>query len=57
MAPVLLTGNDLSLVQLAAVSNGAAVAFSEGAIAAMLASRAVVDRPGSAASPDVAPKA
>lgn len=51
MAPVLLTGNDLSLVQLAAVSNGAPVAFSEGAIAAMLASRAVVD--GAVARGDV----
>jgi histidine ammonia-lyase len=51
MTPVLLTGNDLSLVQLAAVSNGAPVAFSESAIAAMQASRAVVD--GAVARGDV----
>ena len=42
MTPVLLTGNDLSLVQLAAVSNGAPVAFSESAIAAMQANTATV---------------
>jgi len=51
MATVLLTGNDLSLVQLAAVSDGAPVAFSEAAVAAMQASRAVVD--GAVARGDV----
>jgi histidine ammonia-lyase len=43
MNSVTLTGNDLSLAQLAAVSKGAPVAFSESAVAAMRASRAVVD--------------
>lgn len=43
MTPVLLTGNDLSLLQLAAVAGGAPVAFGEAAKTAMLASRAVVD--------------
>lgn len=51
MTPVLLTGNDLTLVQLAAVSDGAPVTFSEAAIAAMQASRAVVD--GAVARGDV----
>lgn len=51
MTPVLLTGNDLTLVQLAAVSDGAHVAFSEAAVAAMQASRAVVD--GAVARGDV----
>ena len=43
MNAVSLTGNDLSLDQFAAVSNGARVAYSEGAIAVMRASRGVVD--------------
>lgn len=42
-AEIALTGNDLSLAELAAVASGARVAFSPAAIAAMQASRAVVD--------------
>ncbi len=44
MTPIILTGNDLSIADLAAVTRGAPVAFSDSAIAAMEASRAVVDR-------------
>ncbi len=44
MTPIILTGNDLSIADLAAVTRGAPVAFSDSAIAAMAASRAVVDR-------------
>ena len=42
-APIPLTGGDLSIAQLAAVAAGAPVAFSPSAIAAMQASRGVVD--------------
>jgi len=40
---ITLTGNDLSIAELSAVASGAKVAFSDSAIAAMRASRAVVD--------------
>jgi len=40
---ITLTGNDLSIAQLAAVAAGARVAFSDSAVASMQASRAVVD--------------
>lgn len=43
MIPVVLTGNDLSIADLAGVAAGAPVAFSDSAIAVMRASRAVVD--------------
>jgi histidine ammonia-lyase len=43
MAGITLTGNDLSLTDLSRVAAGAPVAFSEGALEAMRASRAVVD--------------
>ena len=43
MIEIALTGNDLTLESLAAVVDGAPVAFSEAARAAMRASRAVVD--------------
>jgi len=51
MSLILLTGNDLSLSDLAAIAAGAPVAFSTAAIAAMEASRAVVD--GAVARGDV----
>jgi histidine ammonia-lyase len=43
MPALTLTGNDLSLSDLQAVAVGAVVQFSDSAVAAMLASRAVVD--------------
>lgn len=43
MTPIILTGNDLSVTDLAAVALGAHVAFGAEAIAAMNASREVVD--------------
>jgi histidine ammonia-lyase len=42
-AEIALTGNDLSIAELAAVAGGAQLGFSPSAIAAMEASRAVVD--------------
>lgn len=43
MAPITLTGNALSLSDLEAVAKGAKVAFNDGAMATMRASRSVVD--------------
>jgi histidine ammonia-lyase len=43
MHALTLTGNDLSITDLQAVAAGAAVQFSDSAVTAMLASRAVVD--------------
>jgi histidine ammonia-lyase len=43
MSTITLSGSDLSIAQLAAVAAGARVGFSDSAIAAMRASRAVVD--------------
>jgi len=44
MASITLTGNHLSLTELEAVAAGATVSFSEDAVAAMRASRGVVDQ-------------
>ena len=43
MIQITLTGNDLSIADLAAVAGGATVRFSDSAVAAMKASRSVVD--------------
>ena len=51
MVRITLTGDDLSIADLAAVASGASVGFSDTAIAAMRASRAVVD--GAVARGDV----
>jgi histidine ammonia-lyase len=51
MVRITLSGNDLSIADLAAVASGASVGFSDDALAAMRASRAVVD--GAVARGDV----
>ncbi|MBK5257493.1 MAG: histidine ammonia-lyase [Vicinamibacteria bacterium] len=51
MGRITLNGNDLAIVDLAAVASGASVGFTEAAVAAMRASRAVVD--GAVARGDV----